>query len=298
MRVDSRTSGFHQERKKKANSRRIRNVVTAITAVSLKNTDSRLFWRGPWCASFPDFVIESAQEEVARAAHGLEVARRLRVVAQLLAQAAHENIKRAVDGIPFSPLEQVDQAFAVQYHAREAREHSERVEFQRGEPEVFSVAHGGTLAHVHLKVAAPQDFAAHGSLFAPQHGLNARGQFARFEGLGQIVVGADLQPHDAVGDFTTCRQHDDGHVGRFADFPADFETVLAGKHHVQQDAVGWVDAQHAQAVVAVRTVGQNDLETTQVFGEQAGKFPVIVDKQGFDLHGGTLRWLWEPTVNC
>ncbi len=48
---------------------------------------------------------------------------------------------------------------------------------------------------------------------APQHRLDARQQFARIERLGQVVVGAHLQPDDAVGLLRQRGQQDDRQVG-------------------------------------------------------------------------------------
>ena len=48
-------------------------------------------------------------------------------------------------------------------------------------------------------------------LHAAEHGVNSRGQLARVEGLGQIVVCADLQADDAIDVFAAGRQQDDRH---------------------------------------------------------------------------------------
>ena len=50
------------------------------------------------------------------------------------------------------------------------------------------------------------------ALRAPaQHRMDARHEFARIEGLGQVVVGADLQADDAVHVVALGGEHDDGH---------------------------------------------------------------------------------------
>jgi hypothetical protein len=43
---------------------------------------------------------------------------------------------------------------------------------------------------------------------AAQHGTQACGQFAGIAGLGQVVVGTQLQTEDAVQRLTACREHE------------------------------------------------------------------------------------------
>ena len=47
-------------------------------------------------------------------------------------------------------------------------------------------------------------------LHAAEHGVDARGQLARVERLGQIVVCADLQAHDAIHVLAAGGQENDG----------------------------------------------------------------------------------------
>ena len=53
-----------------------------------------------------------------------------------------------------------------------------------------------------------------GRALAAQDGAQAGLQLARLEGLGEIIVGADLEPDHAVHRFAARRQHQDRHVGR------------------------------------------------------------------------------------
>src|ERR1051326_7255063 len=71
--------------------------------------------------------------------------------------------------------------------------------------------------------------------------LNARDQLARAEGLGHVVVAADLQAEDAVDfvgagcekQYRRARQH----CG-LADLAAELEAIDIGQHDVQQDEIG------------------------------------------------------------
>ena len=72
---------------------------------------------------------------------------------------------------------------------------------------------------------------------------DARDQLVRAERLGDVVVGAELEPDDAVGFLGARRQHDDRHCGRGrigAQRVADLEAVDARQHQVehQRDPAG------------------------------------------------------------
>ena len=73
---------------------------------------------------------------------------------------------------------------------------------------------------------------------AAQHGVDAGQQLARVEGLGQVVVGADLEADDAVDVLALGGEHDDRRaVVGGAQAPADRQAVLAGQHQVEHDQV-------------------------------------------------------------
>ena len=74
-------------------------------------------------------------------------------------------------------------------------------------------------------------------LGAPQHRANACGELARRERLRHVVVGAELEPDDAVGLLAAGGQHDHGQPGALADPAAELEAVRPGKHQVEDDEV-------------------------------------------------------------
>ena len=75
-------------------------------------------------------------------------------------------------------------------------------------------------------------------LHAPQHALDAREQFARVEGLRDVVVGADLEPDDAVDDAAGAGHHDDADVVALAQEAREAQPVLARQLQVEQHDVG------------------------------------------------------------
>ena len=72
---------------------------------------------------------------------------------------------------------------------------------------------------------------------APQNGLDARRQLARVEGLGKIIVGAQLEADDAIHVFAARGQHQHRDAAGEAQPLEDFETVQAGQHDIQHDQV-------------------------------------------------------------
>ena len=58
------------------------------------------------------------------------------------------------------------------------------------------------------------------------------------ERLRQVVVGPELQAHDAIHHLPACGQHQDRRAdAALAQRPADVEAVAARQHHVEQDDV-------------------------------------------------------------
>ena len=90
----------------------------------------------------------------------------------------------------------------------------------RSEPAVSTSARGGLLG-------------------APQHGLDPGHHLARREGLGQVVVAADLQPDDPV-DLVVARGHEQHRrpVAALAQPPAQLDAVEVGQPDVEDDQHG------------------------------------------------------------
>ena len=118
---------------------------------------------------------------------------------------------------------------------------------------------------------------------APQNGADARGQFARVEGLRQIIVGAQFQAHDAVHIFAARGQHQHRDFAFLPQPLENLEAVDARQHDIEhhqvdaglqrllQTAVAFVGRLHGEALAA------------QEFAEQRGEFGIVIDQQ--DVHG-------------
>ena len=124
---------------------------------------------------------------------------------------------------------------------------------------------------------------------AAQHGLDPRHQLARLEGLGQVVVGSELEADDAVHHVAARGEHDDRHAARLADLPADGEAVHARQHHVEDDDVGRLGLEEAQALVGRRGRDGGEAELAEELDEQRRQRLVVVDQEhpvrGWCRHG-------------
>jgi hypothetical protein len=75
-----------------------------------------------------------------------------------------------------------------------------------------------------------------GSLGAADGGLNAGQELAGAEGLGDVVIGTDLEKENLVGDLADGAEDDDGAVyGVGLDEATDLASGHAGKHEVEDD---------------------------------------------------------------
>ena len=85
---------------------------------------------------------------------------------------------------------------------------------------------------------------------AAQKRLHASDEFARTEGLGDVIVGSHFQPDDAVSFLASSREHQDGQtVERLvaANLAADFQAGKLGKHQVEEQDIGRSFLQGSQA---------------------------------------------------
>jgi len=112
-----------------------------------------------------------------------------------------------------------------------------------------------------------------------QHGPDPGQQFPRVEGLGQVVVGAEFQPDDAVHLFRLARQDDHRHMRFRPKLTDQHQAVAIGQAQVQQDQVSPFPLQrrlHRGAGIRYR-----DPETFlgQVVEEKTANLLVIIDGQ-------------------
>src|SRR5712675_1161016 len=112
----------------------------------------------------------------------------------------------------------------------------------------------------------------------PQHRANPRHQFSELARLCDVVVGAELQPNDAVDRACGRRQHDDGNVDAALEVADDRKPVFLGHVEVEHHEVrraGFDGAAQAFTAVAQRHVKAMHLEI--IADHLAGRRLVVDD---------------------
>ena len=88
-------------------------------------------------------------------------------------------------------------------------------------------------------VAGSGAFAGRAALAAPQDGPDPRHQLARVEGLGHVIVSADLQANDLVQVIVAGGQHQDGRVSLLGlQAAANLQPIQARQHDIQNHQAG------------------------------------------------------------
>ena len=98
----------------------------------------------------------------------------------------------------------------------------------------------------------PDEEALERGMRAPQHGADASEQLLQVERLGDVIVGAELQPLHLVGLLAARRQDDDGHLARLPQHRAQIEAVEVGQRQVEHDQIGRRCTHIADGRLAVR----------------------------------------------
>ena len=123
-------------------------------------------------------------------------------------------------------------------------------------------------------------------LEAAQDGADARGQFARIEGLGQVIVGAEFETDDAVHIFAAGGEHQNGDFGFLAEAAQDFEAIDAWEHDVEHYQIDAGLQGFFEAAVAFMGCFHGKAFAMEELAEQRGEFGVVIDQQ--DVHGSNL----------
>ena len=117
-------------------------------------------------------------------------------------------------------------------------------------------------------------------LSAPDQGAHACLEFGQFERLAQIVVGAQVEPLDAVGQCVACSQNQHRRGAAAAAEPLDhLEAVDARQAEIKNHQIVILDRQDAVSLLAV--VGDVDCKigAAQGFHQPVGEYRIVFDYQ-------------------
>src|SRR5919205_431164 len=232
-----------------------------------------------------------ARVDVADAAHGLDPFGLTGAVAELLAEVADVHVDAAVEDRQLAPEHLAHELFALDDEPGGAEQQDENLVLGVRQLDGPALAPDlpRALVHPHVSDAQARGLARvrrlRGGLRAcwaraPQDGLYARDQLARVEGLGQVVVGADLQPDDAVNVVAARREHHDVHVRPFGPQPPQhLEAVHARHHHVEHDERVLARERALQPRLAPVRDLDGEALFAQKLGHQLAQLAVVVNNQ-------------------
>ena len=135
------------------------------------------------------------------------------------------------------------------------------------------------------RLLAHQQFVGHH--LEPHQAAYAREQRRVVDRLGEKIIGAGIEPGQPVGRLIERRHHDDGDVRGFGigfDAAADFETVHARHHHVEQHDVGRLGGDALERFLAVMRGDDLEILGRQLRFEQLDVGENVVNDENARCH--------------
>ena len=157
---------------------------------------------------------------------------------QLLSQVLDVGVGRAlVTGVGLA-LDRLQERQPLEHPSGAPREGGQEAKLGRGERERCSLPRRFVPRRVHpQRTHQERRLPVFGGAGPPQNRADAGQQGPGAEGLGDVVVGAQLQSHQLVDLLGTSGQHDDRDVRVPPQAPADLQTVQLRQHEVEHDQV-------------------------------------------------------------
>src|SRR6267378_4307960 len=193
--------------------------------------------------------VDRHAEDIAGAALGLDVLRLRRVQFDLAPQPQNLHVDGAIVDLGAIPPREIEQLLAREHPLRRCAKRLQQVELAVAELDAATLGRSEpAAAEVELPageavgaplVAARQQQLARG-LMAAQHCADAGEELARAEGLGDVVVGAELESHHPVGFVLLAGDDDDRGRALLPELARKLHAVLSRKAQVEHDQVDGV----------------------------------------------------------
>src|SRR5262249_16690434 len=229
--------------------------------------------------------FDGAGEQVSRTVDGADDPRVFGIIPELLPQPRDPDVDAAIECV-LGGAARIEQMLA--------REHSvggadEQLEHLRLGPAAAGALAPGRGQRERVDVEAPPGKAGDrvrlgGPAHPPEHAVDPRDQLARLERLDDVIVRADLQPHDAVGDVPPAGDGEDGDAA-VLELLDQVQPVAVGEAEVDDAGgrPGRLDALHQiRAAPRVTTV---ELKGSQRLDDELRPLLVILDHDD-ELAGG------------
>ena len=163
----------------------------------------------------------------------------------------------------------------------------EEVELFGGEGDGLAVAQDGAGGGVDFEVGDREAAVGRGWVAgAAEDGLDAGDELAGAEGLDHVVVGAELQPEEAVWLAAAGGEHDDGDVGADAEAPTDLFAGDLREHEVQDDEAGGSALDLGEGFGAGGGGADREAVALEVAADDVADGGFVVDHEdGVGVHG-------------
>ena len=185
-------------------------------------------------------VTELCGELIAEAADGVDPLRVFGVVFEFLAEPGDVDVDGPGAGGYVVFPDALEELFAADGGAAVLDEVAEELEFAGGERDEVAVADDVGLPEIDLDSTETE--AALGrwgrGADAAEQDFDASEELGEFEGLGDVIVGAELEADYFIDGEAARGQHEDGEFeALLAELAADFEAIDAGERNVEQDQI-------------------------------------------------------------
>src|SRR5579862_2483027 len=224
-----------------------------------------------------------ADELVADSGDGEDEFRLFGVLLEFLPQAGDVGIDSPGEGVAVVSPDGAQQFIAGNGFAGALDEIAKKLKFACGEIDGFAFAGDFGLAHVDANGADIEGAVAGMDGNAAQQDLDAGQQFCGFKGLGDVVVGAQLEAHNLVDCVIAHGEDQDGggHPGA-ANVATDVEPAFPGKVDIEDDEVKRLVGGSLNGLDSVRCGLHNISLCAQAIAQSSAQgFFVFHDKDAF-----------------
>src|SRR5215470_16455279 len=224
--------------------------------------------------------VSRRRELVTLPVHGDDERGPIGIGLELPSEPQDVRVHRSRGGELFVPPDLVEQAVARDGLTPVLQEVREQVEFLAGEGELTAGLEDLAAATVHAHVAKGQLVRLLAWTRPPQHRAYAGQQLTQRERLGQVIVGAQLQPAHTIDFLPARREHDDGHVDRPSpELPTHVPAAQLGHHDVEDDQIRRRLHDLLQRLLAVEGAGRLVALVAKVVLEPTHDLGLVVDDQ-------------------
>src|SRR5256885_1304429 len=272
-----------------ATAARCEKAVPAYSARSARSAKKSMASKTPSStakkvnASFQKRLCRTSFEQIPGAAHGLQMDGIFRIAFDFFAKAADVDVHAARSDEAIGAPDGIEKLVACEHAIGTRGEVIEQPEFERAERNGLPGMADAVRSRVDGQLADLEHARrVGGGLRAAEQRLDTRKQFAGTERLGDVIVGAHLEAHDAVGFIAARGEHQDGEpIERVvpANFPADVQAGKLWKHEIEKQEIRRRFFQGTQAGAAVE--GSLDLEpfVREIVSDEFDDILVIFNNQ-------------------